>query len=78
MVYDEGFEVDVANYRCFAFSKYKTNYSGAYSYCGETLVGWYHDISTNQRGCYKAVKLGESVSVTDGAQNGHVVQPGFF
>lgn len=34
MVYDEGFEVEVEDVSCFAFSKYKTNYSGVYSYCG--------------------------------------------
>lgn len=57
MVYDEGFEVDFKEFKCFAFSKYKTNYSGAYSYCGETLIGWYHNTKTNERGCYRAVKV---------------------
>ncbi|CAD8121312.1 unnamed protein product [Paramecium sonneborni] len=78
MVYDEGFEVDFLNYKCFAFSKYKTNYSGAYSYCGETLIGWYQNTETNERGCYRAYKVEKTHKVSEGANNGHVVQPQFF
>jgi len=87
MVYDEGFEVhinkysskvDVKQYKCFAFSKYKTNFSGAYSYCGETLLGWYENTETGERGCYKAMKVESVHKVSGGAENAHVVQPRFF
>jgi cathepsin C len=57
-VYDEGFEVRHENMVFFAFSKYLPSKNGYDSYCGETLVGWYNDLSTEERGCYRAEKLG--------------------
>ena len=58
MVYDEGFEVKHGGYIFFAFSKYLPSKNGYDSYCGETLVGWYNIKETEERGCYRATKVG--------------------
>ena len=76
MVYDEGFEIKLNDVVYFAFSKYGPTANGGYeSYCGETLIGWYNDLNTKQRGCYKATKLDHHHKATEQAHNGHVVQP---
>ena len=55
MVYDEGFEVNLKGKSYFAFSKYKfKSDTEADSYCDKTLVGWYNDHNTGERGCYRA------------------------
>jgi hypothetical protein len=55
MVYDEGFEVTLGSRSYFAFNKYKfKTESEADSYCDRTLVGWYNDHQTGDRGCYRA------------------------
>ncbi len=72
MVYDEGFEVKHQDYVFFAFSKYLPSKNGYDSYCGETLVGWYNNRKTEERGCYRAIKEGHE-RATEAAQNGHVL-----
>jgi cathepsin C len=58
MVYDEGFEIKYSKIKYFAFSKYTPkSHADAVSSCGETLVGWYNNLASNERGCYKAVKV---------------------
>lgn len=63
MIYDEGFEVALSDQVFFAFSKFdfvqdptkgKTNIS----HCDATEVGWYHDKSRTQWGCYVGKKVG--------------------
>lgn len=55
MVYDEGFEIMVRNTKYFAFSKYQHKGRNDYdSLCGETLIGWYNNMDTGDRGCYRA------------------------
>jgi cathepsin C len=56
MVYDEGFQIEHGHYVFFAFSKYKPEGMKVYSYCGETLIGWYSNKKTHERGCYRAIK----------------------
>lgn len=64
MVYDEGFEVAVADYTYFAFSRFElvpddfapSGYRNI-SHCGETQVGWYHDNARKQWGCYVGKKI---------------------
>ena len=56
MVYDEGFEFSYENTKYFAFSKYSIEGSSSKSYCDETLVGWYNNLNTGDRGCYRARK----------------------
>lgn len=60
MVYDEGFEIRHKNTKYFAFSKYDPQPGGAVSYCDQTLIGWYNNKDTGDRGCYRASK-GEKV-----------------
>jgi len=54
MVYDEGFEVSVQDFKFFAFSNFtfdgpkKSNVS----HCGETMVGWYSTVNHSHFGCY--------------------------
>jgi cathepsin C len=74
MVYDEGFEIRLKGITYFAFNKYDKQESGQYeSHCGETLVGWYHNTNTDERGCYRAMKLRGNVGASDEAHNDHVV-----
>ena len=67
MVYDEGFEITYNNVKYFAFSKYepKSDSRDYTSLCGETLIGWYNNIHNGERGCYRAVKIGEKVEAND-------------
>jgi cathepsin C len=75
MVYDEGFEVKYRNVKYFAFNKF-THHRGDYrSYCGETLVGWYKNLETGERGCYRGHKVGASKKGTRPANHAHIVQP---
>jgi len=62
MIYDEGFEVNIAGRTFFAFSKYKTEGGTSYSYCGKTFPGWFHhqtNVDKKQWGCYHGVKKTE-------------------
>lgn len=52
MIYDEGFEIDFDNTKFLAFNKYIPVGSDFESDCSNTLVGWYHNYATNERGCY--------------------------
>ena len=65
MVYDEGFEVLYNNVKYFAFSKYEPQGGGYKSLCSETLVGWYNNLSSGERGCYRAEKADGKKQVTD-------------
>jgi cathepsin C len=57
MVYDEGFEIAYKNIKYFAFSKYQpTGGKHATSMCDKTLIGWYNNIHSGERGCYRAEK----------------------
>ena len=68
MVYDEGFEVEHNGVKYFAFSKYGPNGSDYKSYCGETLIGWYNNLKTGEKGCYKAKKTDGDVEASDSYQ----------
>lgn len=61
-----------------AFSKYEPSGANYKSLCGETLVGWYNNQKTGERGCYKAVKMDGSVEATDSLEMRSVVQPEFI
>merc|ERR1712159_966453 len=59
MIYDEGFEVNIADTKFFAFSKYTGDKVNEYSHCGQTFPGWFHpakSIDTQKWGCYYGVK----------------------
>jgi hypothetical protein len=72
MVYDEGFEFQIADQIFFAFSKYEkmgkfsasntdTEETPGYkNACEKTFVGWYHNSKTNENwGCFTAEQISE-------------------
>jgi len=59
MVYDEGFEINYKNVKYFAFSKYEPTGRNADSFCDKTLIGWYNNLRSGERGCYRAEKSTE-------------------
>lgn len=77
MIYDEGFEVQHRNIRYFAFSEYVQTDSGYKSKCSKTLVGWYHNYATHEKGCFKAAKKDGSNLLTDNTDQAYVVEPDY-
>jgi cathepsin C len=59
MIYDEGFELEHENVKYFSFSKYSKDKNSYKSLCGQTLVGWYNNLKTGERGCFRGVKYGK-------------------
>merc|ERR1711998_432674 len=62
MIYDEGFEVNVANHKYFAFSYFKQGSTEHHkkSVCHMSFPGWYHNAKNpdgKSWGCYYAAKL---------------------
>jgi len=65
MVYDEGFEVNIAGLNFFAFSNftYEVNPSDPLhkkhnvSHCGETMVGWYQNMDRTRFGCFYGTQV---------------------
>jgi cathepsin C len=60
MIYDEGFEITHGDYKFFAFSKYYPEKEKSHNFksdCGNTIVGWYNNKRTMERGCYLASKV---------------------
>mmetsp|Transcript_150718 Transcript_150718/g.281059 ORF Transcript_150718/g.281059 Transcript_150718/m.281059 type:complete len:550 (-) Transcript_150718:65-1714(-) len=65
MIYDEGFEVNVAGLNFFAFSnftfeknpKHRSAPKHNVSHCGDTMVGWYQNRDRTRFGCYYGTKV---------------------
>eukprot|EP01017_Pseudomicrothorax_dubius_P028202 TRINITY_DN3336_c0_g3_i3.p1 TRINITY_DN3336_c0_g3~~TRINITY_DN3336_c0_g3_i3.p1 ORF type:complete len:484 (+),score=93.76 TRINITY_DN3336_c0_g3_i3:60-1511(+) len=54
MIYDEGFEVRLRNWRFVAFNKYFVRKGDiVVSVCFETLTGWWTNDETGERGCWR-------------------------
>merc|ERR1719281_7114 len=69
MVYDEGFQVDVDGFNFFSFSNYSlkvdpvTKVKQNVSHCGDTTVGWYHNMDRTVFGCFYAHKIEKQAPV---------------
>jgi len=65
MVYDEGFEFNVAGMNFFAFSNFTFQVNASdplkqkhnVSHCGETMVGWYQNVDRTRFGCFYGSKV---------------------
>lgn len=69
MVYDEGFEVNVAGMNFFAFSNFTFEVNATHpnvkhntSHCGDTMVGWYQNADRTRFGCYYGSKVLEETN----------------
>ena len=78
MIYDEGFEIVYKGVKYFAFSDYTYNErkpDNSISHCDRTVIGWYYEEATQQKGCYRGHKEDiddkkEIIQLMDGDDDG--------